>query len=122
MSDQMNEMFPLFLKLAGRRCLVVGGGKLAEAKMHGLMRCGAEVRVVAPEVTPFIREAASLRQIAWQERCFLPSDLAGVFLVVAATNSPAVHEEIFRRCQQANILCNIVDDPEHCDFYYPAVV
>jgi uroporphyrin-III C-methyltransferase / precorrin-2 dehydrogenase / sirohydrochlorin ferrochelatase len=122
MSDQMNELFPLFLKLAGRRCLVVGGGIVAEAKMQGLVCCGAEVRVVAPEITPLIREAVSLGQIAWQERSFLPSDLAGVFLVVAATNSGEVHEEIFWRCRQANILCNIVDDPDHCDFYYPAVV
>jgi uroporphyrin-III C-methyltransferase / precorrin-2 dehydrogenase / sirohydrochlorin ferrochelatase len=118
----MDELFPIFLKLAGRPCLVVGGGAVAEAKMQGLVRCGAKVRVVAPGVTPGIREAASLGHIVWNERTFLPSDLAGVFLVVAATNSPELHEEIFRRCQQAGILCNAVDEPERCDFYYPAVV
>jgi uroporphyrin-III C-methyltransferase / precorrin-2 dehydrogenase / sirohydrochlorin ferrochelatase len=118
----MDELFPIFLKLAGRSCLVVGGGAVAEAKMQGLVRCGAKVRVVAPKATPGIREAASLGRIVWEERPFLPSDLAGVFLVVAATNSPGLHEEIFRRCQQAGILCNAVDEPERCDFYYPAVV
>jgi len=60
----MDELFPLFLKLAGRRCVVVGGGTVAEAKMQGLLRCGAEVRVVAPEVTPGIRDAASAGHIA----------------------------------------------------------
>jgi len=118
----MDELFPLFLKLAGRRCLIVGGGVVAEAKMQGLLCCGAEVRVVASEATPGIREAAIAGRIVWDERPFLPSDLAGVFLVVAATNSAELHEEIFRRCQQAGILCNAVDEPERCDFYYPAIV
>lgn len=118
----MDELFPLFLKLAGRRCLVVGGGVVAEAKMHGLVRCGAQVRVVAPEATPGLLEAANSGRILWEQRPFLPSDLAGVFLVVAATNSPELHEEIFLRSQQAGILCNAVDEPERCDFYYPAVV
>ncbi len=118
----MDELFPLFLKLAGRRCLIVGGGLVAEAKMQGLLRCGAEVRVVAPEAAPGIREAAIAGRVVWDERPFLPSDLAGVFLVVAATNSAELHEEIFGRCQQAGILCNAVDEPERCDFYYPAVV
>lgn len=118
----MNELFPIFLKLAGRPCLLVGGGAIAEAKVEGLVRCGADVRVVAPEVTPSIREAANLGGIIWEQREFLPSDLAGMFLVVAATDSAELHEEIFRRCQQAGILCNAVDEPQRCDFYYPAVV
>jgi len=118
----MDELFPIFLKLAGRRCLVVGGGSVAEAKMEGLVRCGAEVRVVAPQATPGIRRAARSCRIVWNERPFLPSDLAGVSLVVAATNSPELHEEIFQQSQQAGILCNAVDEPERCDFYYPAVV
>jgi uroporphyrin-III C-methyltransferase/precorrin-2 dehydrogenase/sirohydrochlorin ferrochelatase len=118
----MDELFPIFLKLAGRRCLVVGGGGVAETKMQGLLRCGAEVRVIAPQVTPGIRQAANSGLIGWDDRKFLTTDLAGVFLVVAATDSPDLHQEIFRRCQQAGILCNAVDEPERCDFYYPAVV
>jgi uroporphyrin-III C-methyltransferase/precorrin-2 dehydrogenase/sirohydrochlorin ferrochelatase len=118
----MDELFPIFLKLAGRPCLVLGGGAVAETKMQGLVRCGARVRVVAPEATPGIREAASSGHIAWEQRPFVPSDLAGIFLVVAATNSRELHQEIFRLCRQAGIFCNAVDEPEHCDFYYPAVV
>jgi uroporphyrin-III C-methyltransferase/precorrin-2 dehydrogenase/sirohydrochlorin ferrochelatase len=118
----MNELFPMFLKLAGRRCLVVGGGAVAEAKMQSLLRCGAQVRVIAPEATACIRDMVSSGRIGWEQRCFMPADLAGVFLVIAATNSAELHEEIFRRCQQAGILCNAVDEPERCDFYYPAVM
>ena len=120
--EELSELFPLFLKIAGRTCVIVGGGSVAESKMQGLERCGAKVRVVAPEATPAIREAARAKRIAWEERAFRPEDLAGVFLVVAATNSTELHEEIFRRCQQAGILCNVVDEPQRCDFYYPAVV
>jgi len=118
----MDELFPLFLKLAGRRCLVLGGGAVAEAKIQSLVRCGASVRVVAPEATPGIRQAADAGQIVWDARPFLPSDLEGVFLAVGATNSPELHAEIFRLCQGAGILCNMVDEPDRCDFYYPAVV
>jgi len=95
----MDELFPIFLKLTGRRCLIVGGGAVAEAKMQGLLRAGAEVRVLAPDATPGIRDAARARQILWEERPFLPSDLTGAFLVIAATNWRDLHEEIYRHCQ-----------------------
>ena len=122
MSNQMDELFPLFLKLEGRGCLVVGGGTIGESKIQSLVRCGASVHVVSPEATPGIRRAADSGEIVWDARPFLPSDLDGVFLVVGATNSPELHEEIFRLCQEAGILCNMVDEPDRCDFYYPAVV
>ena len=118
----MNELFPLFLKLAGRQCLVVGGGTVAEGKIQSLVRCGASVHVIAPEATLGIRRAADSGEIVWDARPFLPSDLDGVFLVVGATNSTELHEQIFRLCQEAGILCNMVDEPDRCDFYYPAVV
>src|SRR5580700_355903 len=122
MNNQTDELFPLFLKLAGRQCLVVGGGTVAEGKIQSLARCGASVHVVAPEATPGIRHAAGSGEIVWDARPFLPSDLDGVFLVVGSTNSTELHEEIFRLCQEAGILCNMVDEPDRCDFYYPAVV
>jgi uroporphyrin-III C-methyltransferase/precorrin-2 dehydrogenase/sirohydrochlorin ferrochelatase len=118
----MNELFPLFLKLAGRQCLVVGGGTVAEGKIQSLVRCGASVHVIAPEATSGIRRSADSGEIVWDARLFLPSDLDGVFLVVGATNSTELHEQIFRLCQEAGILCNMVDEPDRCDFYYPAVV
>ncbi len=116
------ELFPLFLKIAARKCLVVGGGKIAEAKIASLVRCGAKVRVVAPSATEGIRRAAEAGAITWERRTFAPSDLADVFMVIAATSSPELHEQIFRQAQRDGILCNAVDEPERCDFYYPAVV
>jgi uroporphyrin-III C-methyltransferase/precorrin-2 dehydrogenase/sirohydrochlorin ferrochelatase len=116
------ELFPAFLKLDGRRCLVVGAGRVAESKIESLVRCGASVRVVAPEATAAVREAARTGRISWEPRAYQPTDLADAFLVVAATSSPELHREIFAQARQAGVLCNAVDEPERCDFYYPAVV
>lgn len=118
----MDELFPIFVKLRGRHCLVVGGGPVAESKMESLLRCGAKVRVVAPEISSGIRHAAEEGKIAWSQRAFLPADLEDAFLVVAATSSSELHEEIFRQARSQGVLCNAVDEPERCDFYYPAVV
>jgi uroporphyrin-III C-methyltransferase/precorrin-2 dehydrogenase/sirohydrochlorin ferrochelatase len=116
------ELFPLFLKLEGRTCLVVGAGRVAESKIESLVRSGANVRVVAPEATEAVREAARSGAIVWEQRSYRPGDLAGAFIVVAATSSPKLHAEIFQQARRAGVLCNAVDEPDRCDFYYPAVV
>lgn len=115
-------LFPAFLKLEGRRCLVVGAGAVAQEKIESLLRAGAKVRVVAPEATNRVRVWARARKIRWEPRTFRPADLAGAFLVVAATSSPRLHAKIFRLARRRGVLCNVVDDPAHCDFYYGAVV
>ena len=115
-------LFPAFLKLARRRCLVVGGGRVAAEKIDGLLRTGAEVCVVAPSATRRIRAWARAGTIRWEARRFRSSDLAGVFLIVAATSSPALHTQIYKQAKRQGVLCNVVDDPENCDFYYGALV
>jgi uroporphyrin-III C-methyltransferase / precorrin-2 dehydrogenase / sirohydrochlorin ferrochelatase len=115
-------MFPMFLKLDGRRCLVVGAGKVAEGKIRSLLQAGASVRVVAPEAVLQVRKWALAGTIEWKARGFEPRDLDGVFLVIAATSSPVLNAQVFAEAGKKNVLCNSVDDPEHCDFYYPAVV
>jgi precorrin-2 dehydrogenase/sirohydrochlorin ferrochelatase len=115
-------LFPAFLKLEGRRCLVVGAGPVAEEKIEGLLRAGAEIRVVAPHATARIRAWARAKKIGWERREFSPSDLSETFLVVAATSSAALHAQIYRQARRRGVLCNVVDDPEHCDFYYGSVV
>ena len=115
-------MFPMFVHMAGRRCVVVGAGAVAEQKVRGLLAAGARVRVVAPEATPYIVRLARVRKILWQRREFRSGDLRGAFLAVAATNSADVHERVFREARRRGVLCNVVDVPPQCDFYYPAVV
>lgn len=116
------SLFPMFLKLDGRTCLVVGAGQVAESKIRSLVVSRASVRTVAPEATPAVAAWDRLGVLAWEPRAFQTSDLEGVFLVVAATSSPVVNDLVFREARRRGILCNVVDDPKRCDFYYPAVV
>lgn len=116
------SLFPIFLKLDGRSCLVVGAGKVGQEKIHSLVVAGAQVRVVAPRATATVVEWARAGVITWDSRSFDAADLEGVALVIAATNSGPLNETIFREAQRRNVFCNVVDDPERCDFYYPAVV
>jgi precorrin-2 dehydrogenase / sirohydrochlorin ferrochelatase len=115
-------LFPMMLKLDGRRCVVVGAGKVAAAKIKGLLACGAQVTVVSPKAESSIRAQADAGKLTWRRRLFSPRDVAGAFLVIAATDSSAINVNVFRSCQARRVLCNSVDDPLHCDFFYPAVV
>ena len=118
----MTNLFPMFLKLQGRPCLVVGAGTVAEGKIGSLLLAGATVRVVAPQANAAVLEWARTGVIRWEAREFSPLDLDNVFLVIAATSSNEVNESVFREAQRRDVLCNVVDHPQHCDFYYPAVV
>ncbi len=118
----MKNLFPMFVKLEGRHVLVVGAGRLGEAKIRGLLSTGAQIRVVAQEASDVVRRWGLGKQIALEERSFILSDLDDVFLVVVTTSSREVNELIFLEAQSRRILCNVVDVPEQCDFYYPAVV
>ena len=121
-SMKPGKLFPMFLKLSARPCLVVGAGAVAESKIASLLEAGGRVRVVAPEATPQVRSWAQSNTIEWRQRPFQPDDLDGMFLVVAATSSTELHERIFDEATRRGVLCNIVDVPPLCDFYYPSVV
>jgi precorrin-2 dehydrogenase/sirohydrochlorin ferrochelatase len=116
------SLFPMFVKLDGRRCLVIGAGSVGEAKIESLLATAASVHVVAPKATSKVREWAREGRIEWHARAYTPADLAGVFLVIAATSSRALHDEIYAEAKSRGVLCNTVDEPERCDFYFPAVV
>jgi precorrin-2 dehydrogenase len=115
-------LFPMFVKLEGRQVLVVGAGRVGEPKIRGLLPTGAKIRVVARAASEAAREWARNGEISLEERDFVSSDLNDVFLVVVATASRALNEFIYHEAQSRRILCNVVDVPEQCDFYYPAVV
>ena len=102
----------MVVKLAGRPCLVVGAGAVAEGKISGLLDAAAKVRVVAPEASEQVRAWAAAGQIQWVARPCEPTDLEGMFLVVAATDSHELHENIHAEARRRGILCNVVDVPE----------
>jgi len=119
---QTTDMFPIFLRLDGRRVLVVGAGTVAEGKIGGLLEAGASIQVVAPEAVFQIKKWAGEGVVEWKARGFQPGDLDQVSLVVAATSSSELNAQVFKEAKARRVLCNAVDDPENCDFYYPAVV
>src|SRR5215472_8364050 len=116
----MSSLFPMFLKLAGRPCLVVGAGQIAGPKIESLLHAGAETVVVAPKASWEVMQLAGRERLFWRQRAFHPDDLENMFLVVAATSSQEVNDLVFREAGRRGVLCNVVDDPERCDFYYTA--
>jgi precorrin-2 dehydrogenase/sirohydrochlorin ferrochelatase len=116
------SLFPMFMKLESRSCLVVGAGAIGEPKIESLVTANASVRVIALQASPLVEGWARAGSIRWDAREFEASDLDGVFLVIAATSLRQVNAFIFHEAHKRGILCNVVDDPECCDFYYPAVV
>ena len=118
----MTNLFPMFLKLEGRQCLVVGAGKVGEPKIGGLLETGAHVRVVALDASPTVREWARAGKIDLELRPFVADDLDSAFLAIVATNSRSLNERVYDEAQRRRVLCNVVDVPDLCDFFYPAVV
>jgi precorrin-2 dehydrogenase/sirohydrochlorin ferrochelatase len=118
----VTSLFPMFMKLAGKSCLVVGAGRVGAPKIAGLIDTGAHIQVVAIEAGSQVREWAAAEKIELELRAFTESDLDGKFLAVVATAETSLNEFIYREAQRRGVLCNVVDVPEYCDFFYPAVV
>jgi siroheme synthase-like protein len=118
----VTNLFPMFLKLEGKRCLVVGAGKVGEPKISSLLDTGADIHVVALEASEATHGLGKEGKIRLSLRGFASPDLDGVFLAIAATSARAINDLIYREAQRRGILCNAVDDPPRCDFFYPAVV
>jgi precorrin-2 dehydrogenase / sirohydrochlorin ferrochelatase len=116
------SLFPMFLKLTGRPCTVVGAGTVAETKIESLLRAEASVQVIAPAALPRVEQWAANGELTWLPRTYQPGDLAGSFLAIAATARPEVDRLVFAEAVERNVLCNAVDDPPVCDFYFPSVV
>ena len=121
MSEAMS-LLPIFLKLAERRCLLVGAGNVALDKIDSLLKTGLSLRVVAPHALPEVQQLKREGKLEWIQRTFEISDLDGNFLVIAATDSPSVNAAVYRGSVERNILCNCVDNIPNCDFFFGAVV
>src|SRR5580692_9095051 len=121
LSDNVS-LFPLFLKLEGKRCLVVGAGLVGLEKVESLMRCGASVRVIAPHAVARVQQLSSRGEIEWLARRFEAEDATGCNLIIAATNDRQVNQAVFEEASRRSILCNTADDPPLCDFFFGSVV
>ena len=113
-------MYPVFLDISGRPCVVIGGGKVACRKVTGLLYAGGVVRVISPAVVGELEELAREGKIEWQKKTYDESDLAGAFLVFAATDDPVIQEIVYRQAGRSGQMVNVVDDPDCCNFHVPA--
>jgi uroporphyrin-III C-methyltransferase / precorrin-2 dehydrogenase / sirohydrochlorin ferrochelatase len=113
---------PIFLKLEGRRGLLVGAGNVALEKISTLLKTGVRLRVIAPEARDEVKELAREGKLEWVARAFEPADLDGNFIVIAATDVSEVNAAVYRGAVERNILCNSVDDIPNCDFFFGSVV
>jgi precorrin-2 dehydrogenase / sirohydrochlorin ferrochelatase len=111
------------LRLVGRRCVVVGGGSVGLEKVDGLLACGGEVTLIAPEADTELQEYAAEGSIRWEQRPYAgPADLEGVFIVIAATNDTDVNIAVYGDAERRAMLVNVVDVPPLCNFILPAIV
>jgi siroheme synthase-like protein len=114
--------YPIFVELRGRRCLVIGGGRIAQGKVEGLIAAEADVTLVAPGLTPALRERVAEGRLHYIEREYREGDLEGFELCFIATDDGAVNARVADEGKRRGVWVNAADDPANCDFILPAVV
>jgi len=114
--------YPIHLDVRDRKCLVVGGGSVGTRKVIGLLECGAKVSVISPVATEKLNEMVAAGTIILKKRPYRPSDLQGMFLVIGATDDDVLNRQIGNDAESLNLLCNIADRPEVCNFILPSIV
>ncbi len=112
--------FPVNLDISNRLCIVIGGGPVAERKSISLLECGARLRIISPDLTAELAVLREAGKFQWQNRVYKHGDLEGAFLVIAATDDQEVQKAVFAEAEAKNILLNVADAPQWCNFILPA--
>jgi precorrin-2 dehydrogenase / sirohydrochlorin ferrochelatase len=114
--------YPIFLNLESKRAVIIGGGSIAARKILGLLDAQARVVVVADQIDEVLKTRCKNTDTEFVEAKYSKDYLAGATIAFAATNDEELNEQIYKDCQQLEVLCNVADNPELCDFFVPAVV
>ena len=114
--------YPIHLDIQNRNCLVVGGGGVSTRKVITLLKCGAKVTVVSPVISERLQNLAESAPLRLEPRPYRTADLAGMFLVIGATDDEPLNRQISSNAERRNTLCNIADRPEVCNFILPSIV
>ncbi|HEY9063040.1 MAG TPA: bifunctional precorrin-2 dehydrogenase/sirohydrochlorin ferrochelatase [Pseudobacteroides sp.] len=114
--------FPLFVDLKGKKCIVVGGGKVASRKIEMLDRFNGDIVVISPEITYSINTLKESGKLTHISRFYKPSDIKDAFMIIAATSDESVNELIYNDAVNHGVLVNVVDDPKRCTFFFPSLV
>ena len=118
----MNTYYPVYIQLHGQPCTVIGGGKIAEGKVAGLLAAGAQVKLIAPELTPHLHQLAAQGQIDYIARTYQHGDLTGAFMVICATDQHDINHQVWEEASANHQLVNVVDDTPRCNFIAPAIL
>lgn len=116
------HLFPIFLRLHNKVCVILGGGTVARRKVKNLMSCGADIKVISPVADKQIKTWALEGRLIWQEKKFSARDLRGAFMAFAATDNRKENARIAAICRRRRIAVNTADDPAGCDFFVPSVL
>jgi len=116
------KYYPMYVDLKNKKCIVIGGGEIAERKVGNLLESRADVTVISPQLTEHLQQLALARAIKHLRRNYRRGDLEGAFLVISATDNSDLNAIVCDEAHQKNILVNIVDDPKKCSFIVPSVV
>jgi siroheme synthase-like protein len=118
----MNTYYPVYIELRGQPCVVIGGGKIAEGKVEGLLAARANVTVISPDLTVHLRELVEEKKITYLARTYQPGDLTGAFMVICATDQAEVNHQVWQEASANRQLVNVVDDTPRCNFIAPSIL
>ena len=121
-TESQMRYYPIYLDIQNRNCLVIGGGSVGTRKVKMLLRCGATVTVVSPDASEHLKILADNRKITLHQRSYRTADLAGKFLVIGATDDEHLNRQISEDANRLNLLCNIADQPQDCNFILPSII
>ncbi|KNY28019.1 precorrin-2 dehydrogenase/sirohydrochlorin ferrochelatase family protein [Pseudobacteroides cellulosolvens] len=114
--------FPFFIDLKGKKCIVVGGGKVASRKVEILSRFNGDIVIISPEISHKIKLLKDSGRLVHISRCYESSDISGAFMIIAATSDTLVNENIYKDAVNLGIFVNVADDPKKCTFFFPSIV
>ena len=118
----MSTYYPVYIQLREQPCVVIGGGKIAEGKVDGLLAAQANVTVISPDLTAHLRDLVEEKQITYLARAYQPGDLTGAFMVICATDQAEINHQVWEEASANRQLVNVVDDTPRCNFIAPSIL
>jgi siroheme synthase-like protein len=121
-AEIMNTYYPVYIQLQDQPCVVIGGGKIAEGKVEGLLAAEAKVTLISPDLTPRLQDLVSQHRILHVSRMYQAGDLTGAFLVICATDQAEINHQVWQEATANHQLVNVVDDTPRCNFIAPSIL
>jgi len=118
----MTNYYPIYVQLNEQPCVVIGGGKIAEGKVDGLLAANAKVKIISPELTLHLHDLVKQNQIEYAARHYQVGDLTGAFMVICATDQNEINHQVWQEASANQQLVNVVDDTPRCNFIAPAIL